>query len=337
MITLVIIGLVIWVILAIVSLPEQPSINFFSFAKINKYLDESWEKLFYTGLLGVIFLISTLYLTENIDLLVSVGGVSALLIGIIGMRAPKESWVRDIAPELIGIAIGVVAIDQLYQIRIEYQEKQAIIRQLSSPSNEFALDALRLANERGLLRAGDMDSVGTLKANLQNANLSEASLQRVYLWGANLQNANLSSADLLGSNLVNVNFQNANLSGASLNEADLSSANLQGANLSYANLQDANLWGVTLEGADLTGANLQNTVLWLTNLVDAEFLGADLRTANLGRAHLQGANLVDATLYGATYTTETVWPDDFDPKAAGAILVEWNTEKGNWVPANNDN
>jgi len=41
---------------------------------------------------------------------------------------------------------------------------------------------------------------------------------------------------------------------------------------------------------------------------------------------LRGANLVDAELenadlVGATYNSKTVWPDNFDPRAAGAMYI----------------
>jgi hypothetical protein len=48
---------------------------------------------------------------------------------------------------------------------------------------------------------------------------------------------------------------------------------------------------------------------------------ADLRGANLsGSASM--ADLSRATLTGAKYTSKTEWPPDFDPEAAGAVLVE---------------
>ncbi|EKK3384776.1 TPA: pentapeptide repeat-containing protein [Listeria innocua] len=70
--------------------------------------------------------------------------------------------------------------------------------------------------------------------------------ERANLSNADLSNANLSYADLNGADL-----RGANLSYADLNGADLSDADLRGANLSYADLN----------GADLRGANL-NWINW---------------------------------------------------------------------------
>jgi uncharacterized protein YjbI with pentapeptide repeats len=63
-----------------------------------------------------------------------------------------------------------------------------------------------------------------------------------------------------------------------------------------------------LESVDLRGANL---------------VGAHLEGADLGEAHLDGANLIQARLEGAnlaeaSFDADTVWPDWFDPVAAGA-------------------
>jgi hypothetical protein len=59
---------------------------------------------------------------------------------------------------------------------------------------------------------------------------------------ANLQNTNLSWATLIGANL-----SNANLSGANLEGADLSGANLTGANLKSTNLTKACLFQAQLD------------------------------------------------------------------------------------------
>jgi len=113
-----------------------------------------------------------------------------------------------------------------------------------------------------------------IRANLSDANLSDA-----YLSDANLRRADLIGADLRRAYLIG-----ANLSGADLKRADLIGADLIGANLSDANLSGAYLRRANLIGADLIGANLS---------------GADLSGAYLRRANLSGAYLSDANLSGA--------------------------------------
>ena len=45
--------------------------------------------------------------------------------------------------------------------------------------------------------------------------------------------------------------------------------------------------------------------------------GATLRGASLYEANLSGADLC-----GACYNANTLWPEGFDPEAAGAVLVD---------------
>ena len=65
-----------------------------------------------------------------------------------------------------------------------------------------------------------------------------------------------------------------------------------------------------LIGADLRGSNLNAANLSLAYLSEA-----NLENANLSEAHLDGADL-----RGAKYNSETMWPEGFDPVAAGALL-----------------
>ena len=156
------------------------------------------------------------------------------------------------------------------------------------------------------LRVSECTVVGTFDplkrfvvpgANLSGANLSGADLRGAYLYGADLEGANLSGANLYGANL-----RGANLHGADLHGADLRSANLHGADLHGANLCGADLEGADLEGANMQGANMQ---------------GANMQGAYLEGANLRGAYLYSANLEGARASAYTIWPDGFDPSAAG--------------------
>ena len=99
------------------------------------------------------------------------------------------------------------------------------------------------------------------KANLSEANLSEAYLSR----------ANLSEAYLSRANLSRANLSEAKLTGANLREANLSGANLRGVNLRGVNLSEANLRGVNLKNSTGNGREIktliasQYTVTWSGN------------------------------------------------------------------------
>lgn len=102
----------------------------------------------------------------------------------------------------------------------------------------------------------------------------------------------LHEAGLIGEGIAIVklngaDLRSANLESASLRNAHLASVDLAYANLSYANLDNGNLGNADLHGADLTEANLR-----------------------------------DANLRDALYDKSTKWPERFDPKKAGAVLLK---------------
>ena len=56
------------------------------------------------------------------------------------------------------------------------------------------------------------------------------------------------------------------------------------------------------------------------NLSEAYLLSANLSGAGLSEANLGGANLTGANLQLATADTRTLWPEGFDPVAAGVTF-----------------
>ena len=175
------------------------------------------------------------------------------------------------------------------------------------------------------------------RAHFGGANLSGAVFFETDLSGAILARADLSRAYLVGANLSGAQLSNANLSDAVLGETDLSEAALPGANLKRANLDQTDFRKASLRGADLRQARFDDTDLTgadlaYANLTDAillavEFSEANLRKATLGNVALGGVDLSKAQLEGAdmdgaTYSRDTKWPPNFDPEAAGAVLVK---------------
>lgn len=150
----------------------------------------------------------------------ALGFVFALADGI-------EHLPGNLAPEAIGIAVTVLVIDWLYSRQTEESEKRRILGQISSPSNDFALEALRLARKQGWLSDG----------LLKGADLTYANLSGAYLDGADLSGADLSDTNLSNANLIRTDLSFANLSGANLDGANLDGADLSGANLVLANLR----------------------------------------------------------------------------------------------------
>ena len=60
----------------------------------------------------------------------------------------------------------------------------------------------------------------------------------------------------------------------------------------------------------------------IANLSFANLTLANLTFANLTFVDLTRANLTNTYLDGVRYNTKTIWPKDFDPKAAGEVLME---------------
>ncbi len=58
------------------------------------------------------------------------------------------------------------------------------------------------------------------------------------------------------------------------------------------------------------------------NLSGADLRGATIYGADLSGANLTGADLERADLTGVTADETTVWPDRFDPVAAGVIFED---------------
>ena len=78
-----------------------------------------------------------------------------------------------------------------------------------------------------------------------------------------------------------------------------------------------------MQEAKLTGANLSK----------ANLCEANLTSTNLQEANLSEANLTKANLQFAKYDSLTQWPYGFEPKAAGAIEVQWDNQSQKWIAA----
>lgn len=131
--------------------------------------------------------------------------IAAAVMGILGFlfveivpEIPYLSRFIDVfyangAAELGSIAITVLIIDGLVEWRAEQREKEQIVRQMGSPSNDFALEAVRVAYtfEPPLIRDGSLVEAKMRKANLENVELFNAHLERAVLQEANLDGAML--------------------------------------------------------------------------------------------------------------------------------------------------
>ena len=183
--------------------------------------------------------------------LVDLLAVSFLLIGgllfAVGMtidtRALSEFFQMFVDEWTPGFVIDGLLLLVVNRI-IRRNERNGVLAQIGSLSNDFALDAVRRARGEGWLTDGSLQGRELKKAKLQSADLS----------GADLRGVDLRFADLRGAVLTHADLRHAVLTGTNLADADLRWANLSDAQLRWAELQGARVDGVILQDADLAFA-----------------------------------------------------------------------------------
>lgn len=262
-----------------------------------------------------------------------------------------NEFLSSLSTELIFSAITILVIDQLNERRAKRLEMEELTRQMGSPNNTIAVEAIRkwkrykdqerqdkidqLPDEERKDFPDDepvclpsLRGLWLAKANLSNADLTWLDLREAYLKDAKLMEVNLAQACLRNACLDSANLCNAILVESDLTRAYLREAKLTNANLSGATLDKADLYNANLSRANLQGANFRRADLYNANLS-----GADLRGANFSQADLSNANLSDAKIglppspgfapptgwrdrtsfSGATYNDKTIWPNGIDP------------------------
>ena len=146
-----------------------------------------------------------------------------------------------------------------------------------------------------------------------------------------VESDSLVGADLRYRILHRAILESLDLSGVNASDADFRGAILSLGTLDEAILDRAVLVDCRAERASLRGASLVDAALLCGGFSGADFAGADLTGANITGAVFAGASLIGATvrcegieqadLVNAVYSKDTVWPDTFDPVAAGALMV----------------
>jgi uncharacterized protein YjbI with pentapeptide repeats len=162
-------------------------------------------------------------------------------------------------------------------------EEAEITEQEDATPPEAAVDIkaiLTVLARRNLNHEQDPITVDLSRTNLSKVNVFAITLPDVILYAAQLHEANLGNATL----------QKAFLSHAQLRGALLVGAQLQHATLRGALLQEARLEAAKLRGADLRWAELRMAHLRGADLRDAELQGAGLRDAELRETDLRGAS-----------------------------------------------
>jgi uncharacterized protein YjbI with pentapeptide repeats len=191
--------------------------------------------------------------------------------------------------------------------RIDSQRKGIVVH--------FLYESLLLFGDHPIIDLGHADLRG---ADLQEARLSRIHLAFANLRGATLRGAWLDEAFLNDADLTDADLTGAFLSKASLGDADLTHADLRDADLTAALLGEAKLCGAKLSGVKLSGARLDSARLDGADLSGAILHGADHARLPSG----QLVQLPSTVLLGARADRKTMWPEGFDPAAAGVEIVD---------------
>jgi uncharacterized protein YjbI with pentapeptide repeats len=195
--------------------------------------------------------------------------------------------------------------------------------------------AANFANQkRAKLRGVDLRNTALMNSNWKGANFEEADLSDSNLSGAllccaNMVRVNLSNSKLMYSFLGSLNYFEpcgADLTMAILRKSDFRRANLHDVNFTNAVMEKANFANATLINANLTGADLRDANfteanLAGSNLTNPKLIGTNFQKADLEGANLSKANIENANFEGVSYAENTIWPINFNPKKAGAILT----------------
>jgi uncharacterized protein YjbI with pentapeptide repeats len=253
-------------------------------------------------------------------------GLAFIGLGILSM---VFGIVDQLGPELIGIGVTVIIIENAYQIRTiriqEQEEKRRLFVQMGSPDKAFAIEAVRQIKPRGWLYDGSLEGISLSRANLSGAILDGAAMNGVNCSISSLDNIVLHNAELQGAN-----FKSASLGGALLSKADLSFSNFKRAVLTEANLRDSNLKGANFSEANLAGANLDGAIF--DNTV---FSFADLAKADISRTNMQNIAEIEKIWFGGlmeegSLFVDTTLPDGSqvdDPRNSHVCFKEWVNER----------
>lgn len=144
------------------------------------------------------------------------------------------------------------------------------------------------------------------------------SFSEAYVTEVDVRDADFHGFDFAGAFLAGGNFSSTDLRKANLDDSDIFEVDLSDVDLREATFLNASFFVVEMNQTDLRDADLRNSDLAVVDLRGADLRGADLRWKE--------AN--DIQFDHASYDSRTKWPKGFDPKAAGAILVD---EDGNPV------
>lgn len=236
------------------------------------------------------------------DLSIKVGSALVLL-GILFITAGSVAFsyydtllpivTGEFGVALLGSAVTILFVDQIYKRQQTERDKRIWIAQLSSADIGLVENAVRQLHDLKCLQDGSLDGHSFRRAAWAGFDGKKLIARKADLREVNAEGANFESASFRGCTFSHGTFANANFE----------SADLQGVWADHANF----------DGADFDGANLSRGVF-----SQASFAGARLTRCSLHGSYLEGARLADALIdqvdvSGAVFDSATTWPGDPPP------------------------
>lgn len=110
--------------------------------------------------------------------------------------------------------------------------------------------------------------------------------------------------------------------------------NMKSSNLSHSEFFGARIKDSTFTQTDFSGvlfgsAEIRNSTFLSANLTGADLTGASILNSEIFNVDLTNANLSGVILQGSRFSCDTIWPDGYDPIAAGATPTV-KCENGLW-------
>lgn len=224
-----------------------------------------------------------------------------------------NNFYANISSELFSISITILFIDAIYRKHERENEKESLLRDLTSRDlfrTKKAVEELRINGwlSDGSLKGGDFDRAVLDGTDLNTVDFSQANLMGASFLGAYLFDANLSETILIKVNFVMGRLSGANLENSHLTQADLSSARANRVRFCGATMHEA-----ILENTSLIGADFRKVV--------------GLEPNQLQRVYaLRGATMPD----GSLYLGEMNLPGDLENAILDGVDVKNEKDLLNW-------
>lgn len=178
-------------------------------------------------------------LTDHRQTYQLLGGLLVLLLGIwIGSQrySADTGFETNLYTELLSIGVTILVLNWFADRRARNQRKQELLLQLSSPSNDFALEASRQLDQLGWLEDGTLSGTEFSGGNLKGAKFLAADLSRTWWIGAHFEKASLSETKFNEASFTFCFFNDTDCWRVDFENAVIASCVFRGANLIDANM-----------------------------------------------------------------------------------------------------